>query len=161
MSESNVGSEVRIGQLAGVAGAKAAAGPPPRIGVLAGIARPSDALLGRLSLVTDRREMPLSTALNADLAIDALARLITEALGKHTTADGRIDMRDIAAHCLMEMGQHQRREGGPDLRSVAAFRLAEISMASLLTEAFERAQKPDGLVDTRDVAARVFEAMKR
>lgn len=50
----------------------------------------------------------LEQALDEETAVDAFARLLTEAMEKNQTKDGRIDMRDVAAHVLGEMKRNQK-----------------------------------------------------
>lgn len=42
------------------------------------------------------------------VAVDALARILTEAIDASTTKDGRLDTKDVAAFVLRRMKEHQR-----------------------------------------------------
>ena len=63
--------------------------------------RATKALLGtldpKMKALVDRSE-----------AVDALAKLLTEAIETRTAKDGRIDMRDVASHVLTELGRHPK-----------------------------------------------------
>jgi hypothetical protein len=50
----------------------------------------------------------LDRILEDETAIDALSRLLTEAIEKRQAKDGRIDMRDVAAHVLAEMKRNPK-----------------------------------------------------
>lgn len=82
---------------------------PGNIVQLSGHARPSAALRRSLGIMYGPgAQKKLEEALDAETAVDALARLMTEAMEKNQTKDGRIDMRDVAAHVLKEMKRNQR-----------------------------------------------------
>ncbi len=52
--------------------------------------------------------VPMEQVLANATAIDSLARLLTEAIETRRSKDGRIDMRDVAAHVLAQMAHNQR-----------------------------------------------------
>jgi len=81
-----------------------------RIGQLAGVARPTRRFRAMMALAGNdmRGVASLESALDGVEAIDALAKLLTEAMNAKVTADGRVDMRDVAAHVLGEMKRHPR-----------------------------------------------------
>lgn len=82
-----------------------------RIGELRGVARPSPALRRRLGIINavGAHALPHSVEgiINNSIAVDALARLLTEAIEKNQRTDGRVDMKDVAAHVLAEMRASQ------------------------------------------------------
>lgn len=45
----------------------------------------------------------LDKVMEDEVAVNALACLLTEQIEKHTTKDGRVDMRDVAAGVLLHM----------------------------------------------------------
>lgn len=49
----------------------------------------------------------LDRIMEDEVAVDALARLLTEQIEKNTTKDGRVDMRDVAAGVLLHMRRSQ------------------------------------------------------
>lgn len=53
-------------------------------------------------------------SINASTAVDSLARLLTEAIDTNTTPEGRIDMREVAAHVLAELARHQNPAKAPN-----------------------------------------------
>jgi hypothetical protein len=81
-----------------------------RIGALAGIARPTRRVSALLALSGNdlRAAKSLHDAMDGVEAIDALSRLLTEAMNAKITTDGRVDMRDVAAYVLGEMKRHPR-----------------------------------------------------
>lgn len=77
---------------------------------MSAVLRPSPAIRRRLGLVGyGPGAVSVRQVVEDSIAVDALARLITEGIERHTTADGRIDTRDVAAHVLAEMGRSQKR----------------------------------------------------
>ena len=81
----------------------------PKIAPLRGIARPSPRLVGQIGRIYGPRAVGQFTQIMDDVvAVDALARLLTEAIERNTTKDGRIDMKDVAAHVLGEMKRHPK-----------------------------------------------------
>lgn len=82
---------------------------PALIGNLAGVARPTRKMRRQMSLMHGHATVERLDRIVEDVtAIDALARLLTEAMEKCQTKDGRVDMKDVAAHVLGEMKRHQR-----------------------------------------------------
>lgn len=76
---------------------------------LRGIARPTRKLKAQLEMLHGRRFVERMDRVVEDAtAIDALARVLTEAMERNLSKDGRVDMRDVAAHVLAEMKRHQR-----------------------------------------------------
>jgi len=71
---------------------------------ISGVAFPSTTVRARFGL---RTGVPLSaktlqTIMAEETAVDALSRLLTEAMQKCQTKDGRVDMRDVAHFVLKE-----------------------------------------------------------
>lgn len=80
----------------------------PIIAPLSGIARPTRALRNRIGKLYSPGETREITAMMDDfVAVDALARLLTEGIDKVTTKDGRLDTKDLAAFVL----RHMRKDG--------------------------------------------------
>lgn len=78
-------------------------------GNLRGIARPTRKLKARLEMLHGKNFVERMDRIVEDTtAIDALACLLTEAMEKNMTKDGRVDMKDVAAHVLAEMKRNQR-----------------------------------------------------
>lgn len=76
----------------------------PNIVQIAGVAHPTASMRRRMGIVRALGGGPNAAAMIAGSeAVDALARLLTEAIETRQTKDGRIDMRDVAAHVLAEM----------------------------------------------------------
>ena len=73
---------------------------------ITGHARPTAALRARLAVPAI--DPATKRLVEREDAIDALSRLLTEAIETRQAKDGRIDMRDVAAHVLAEMGRHQK-----------------------------------------------------
>lgn len=81
----------------------------PLPGDLRGVARPTKKLRARLEILHGKGFVERMDRIVEDTtAIDALARLLTEAVEKNTTKDGRVDMKDVAAFVLAEMKRHPR-----------------------------------------------------
>lgn len=81
----------------------------PTLAQISGIAYPSPKILALATSIHGRGVAKrLSQIMDDTVAVDALARLLTEAIEKKTTKDGRIDMRDVAAHVLSEMKGNPR-----------------------------------------------------
>lgn len=73
--------------------------------------QPSDALrrqLGKMGVVDPREQQNVASALDALVSVDALAALLDEGIGKTVTADGRLDMKDLAAFVLRRMKENQK-----------------------------------------------------
>lgn len=78
-------------------------------GNLRGVARPTRKLRARLEMIHGRGFVErMDRVVEDETAIDALARLLTEAIEKNQTRDGRVDMKDVAAHVLAEMRRNPR-----------------------------------------------------
>lgn len=78
-------------------------------GSLSGVARPTEKMRRQMRMMRGpRAAAQLDQILEDTVAIDALARLLTEALEKCQTKDGRVDMRDVAVHVLREMRRHPK-----------------------------------------------------
>lgn len=73
-----------------------------KIGELRGHARPTAALRRRLGIL-GLRNSSIERILDEETGVDALSRLLTEAMQKSQTKDGRVDMKDVAAFVLAEM----------------------------------------------------------
>jgi hypothetical protein len=81
----------------------------PKIAPLRGIARPSRRLTGQIGRLYGPKAVERFDQIMDDVvAVDALARLLTEAIERNTTKDGRIDMKDVASHVLGEMKRHPK-----------------------------------------------------
>ncbi|HYV99695.1 MAG TPA: hypothetical protein VE967_19705 [Gemmatimonadaceae bacterium] len=78
-------------------------------GVLSGVARPTPGLRQRMRLLYGKSAVErLDQIVEDTTAIDALSRLLTEAMEKCQTKDGRVDMKDVAAFVLGEMKRHPK-----------------------------------------------------
>ena len=78
-------------------------------GNLRGVARPTRKIKAQLEIIHGRGFVErMDRILEDETAIDALARLLTEAIETRQTKDGRIDMRDVAAHVLAEMRKNPK-----------------------------------------------------
>jgi len=80
-----------------------------RVGNLSGVARPSRALrkiLGDLS--TGQKPIIIDHVIDSAVAVDVVAKLLTRTMEECTTADGRVDMKDVAARVLRVMQENQR-----------------------------------------------------
>lgn len=73
---------------------------------ISGTARPGIGLRTFL-----RPGMTVEQAVDHEVAVDALARLLTEKLETCKTKDGRVDMRDVAHAVLAELGKNQNPRG--------------------------------------------------
>jgi len=77
------------------------------VGSLSGIARPTKKMRRLLGLARDGvNPRLLDSVVEDSVAIDAFARLLTEAMSKCQTKDGRVDMKDVAAFVLGQMRKH-------------------------------------------------------
>jgi len=75
---------------------------------LSGVAHPTRKMRALLKLARDDVNPRLLDGVVEDsVAIDSFARLLTEAMEKCQTKDGRVDMKDVAAFVLGEMRKHQ------------------------------------------------------
>lgn len=83
------------------------------------------------------------------VAVDGLARLLTRGIELHTSADGRLDVRGIAAHVLSAMtkGATDKSERGVDTLTEVIKRGIDVSLK-------------DGRLETTDLAAFVLRTMK-
>lgn len=80
-----------------------------KIANISGHARPSDALRRQLGIVHGPGTVARLDALMSDAdAIDKLAQVIDVALLKGQAADGRIDLRVVAAHVIAELKAAQK-----------------------------------------------------
>lgn len=73
-----------------------------------GHAKPTSALrtmLGKSAAPIDPR---MKALVEREDAIHGLAALLTQAMETCQTSDGRVDMKDVAAHVLTVMGRNQR-----------------------------------------------------
>jgi len=78
-------------------------------GNLRGIARPTRKLQHQLEIIHGRGFVSRMDRVVEDVgAIDALSRLLTLAIEKNTTKDGRVDMKDVAAFVLAEMKRNTK-----------------------------------------------------
>jgi hypothetical protein len=78
-------------------------------GRLSGVAHPTPALLRKLGRMYGPAPVPdLPRVLDDLVAVDALAGLLDRAMAAHTTKDGRLDLRDVAAFVLKEIKENQR-----------------------------------------------------
>jgi hypothetical protein len=78
-------------------------------GNLRGVARPTRKLRARLEMIHGRGFVErMDRVMEDEAAIDAFSRLLTEAVEKNTSKDGRVDMKDVAAFVLAEMKRHPR-----------------------------------------------------
>lgn len=79
------------------------------IGGLSGHALPSDALKARLgSLYSEKKVTDVDKMIDDLVAVDAFARLLTEAMETCQTKDGRLDTKDVAAFVLRRMKESPR-----------------------------------------------------
>lgn len=79
------------------------------IGNIRGVARPTRKLRAQLETLYGKKCVERMDQIVEDVtAIDAFARLLTEAMEKKMTKDGRVDMKDVAAYVLAEMKRHPR-----------------------------------------------------
>ena len=73
--------------------------------------QPSAALvkqLGRLGVVDPKATANVCAALDDLVSVDALAGLLDEGIGKTLAADGRLDLKDLAAFVLRRMKENQK-----------------------------------------------------
>jgi hypothetical protein len=121
--------------------------------------RPSDAWAKRLGIVHPKPAIPIGHALDTVLVIQGLERLLDTAIGACRTADGRVDMRDVAHRVMVALDQ---------LRGAKTLRVKDViddstavnSFARLITEAIELFQAEDGKLDLHGAAAHIFAAMR-
>lgn len=80
-----------------------------RVGNLSGIARPTRKMRRQMAaMYGERAVVRFDKVLDDEVAIDAFSRLLTEAMEKCQTKDGRVDMRDVAVHVLREMKRNPK-----------------------------------------------------
>lgn len=77
------------------------------IGTLSGIARPT----GRAAAILRRGHSmaELMAMVEHENAIDALARILDVGFEKGLSSDGRLDLREVAAHVLKEVALRGKR----------------------------------------------------
>lgn len=71
------------------------------------LVRPTKRLRAMLGTLGTPRE--IKAAIEDSVAVDALARLLTEQIERNTKPGGRVDMLDVAAAVLAELGRNQVR----------------------------------------------------
>lgn len=81
----------------------------PLPGNLRGIARPTRRLKAQLEVLHGKHFVERMDRVVEDvITIDALAKVLDQAMEKSVTKDGRMDLRDVAAYVLAEMKRMQR-----------------------------------------------------
>lgn len=74
-----------------------------------GVARPAPAfrrrlgILGVLGGLTGRHPGEVDLMLDDEAAVSALAKVLDEAMARSVSKDGRLDLKDMAAHVLRKM----------------------------------------------------------
>lgn len=82
----------------------------PLVGNLRGVGRPSAALRRMIAGLHGGTvpQVTLDEVIDDAVAVDTLAKLLDQAMTESTTADGRLDLREVAVKILRTMKDNQR-----------------------------------------------------
>jgi hypothetical protein len=124
--------------------------------------RPSDAWRAHLGCLLPRGErVQIVRVLNAVDAMDRLGKLLGDEIERHTTTDGRVDLKAVAFEMLVEIVRCQRTIAA--LRAPAAIPITDAMIdkaADVIDEQLTRlAHVGRGTVNMKDAAVAVYCAM--
>lgn len=129
------------------------------IGSLAGRAHASIGLRRQFGIMHDGGQPSnIGRAMTEALAVTQLASVISDALNKCRTSDGRVDTRDVADYIANRIAPRSSPKTLPQMVDNAVMITA---FARLITEAIETRMSSTGDLDTRDVAAHIFGELQR
>ncbi len=145
------------------------------------IAQPSASMRLRMGSMYPERGRPANpgagvVAVLDDLVkVEALACLLTEAIERNQTTDGRLDEREVAAYVLRHMmgdggakrpalslvGAPMAPRAQANVEAMAVDMMAAAAFGKLITRAIEATRRPkDGLTKMQNVAVYILRAMK-